>query len=83
MILRDALEERVPHGLCDRLVHSELVTAFVEECRRAFNASAGLRSVDHDVVRRKLAQIEKKITNMLYQPTMKARMNTLETKRQN
>ncbi|WP_415639398.1 recombinase family protein, partial [Paracoccus nototheniae] len=87
-IRRDALEERVLGGLRDRLMHPELVAAFVEEYRRAFNAAAGQRSSNHDAARKELAQIEKKIASILtaiedgmYHSSMKAKMAMLEARK--
>ncbi|MFN3314739.1 MAG: zinc ribbon domain-containing protein [Hyphomonas sp.] len=87
-IRRDAPEERVLGGLRGRLMNPKLITAFVEEYRRAFNAAAGRRSSDHDASRKELAQIEKTITSILtaiedgmYHPSMKERMGTLEARK--
>ncbi|WP_420704418.1 recombinase family protein [Paracoccus marcusii] len=82
---REELEERVLGGLRDRLMHPELVAAFVEAYRLAFNEAAGRRSSDHDATRKELAQIEAKIAGVLtaiedgmYHPSMKAKMEALE-----
>ncbi|TJZ82031.1 recombinase family protein [Paracoccus hibiscisoli] len=87
-IRREELEERVLGGLRDRLMHPELVAAFVEAYRLAFNEAAGRRSSDHDAGRRELAQIEGKITGILtaiednmYHPSMKAKMEALEARK--
>ncbi|WP_240637656.1 recombinase family protein [Paracoccus aestuarii] len=84
-IRREDLEERVLGGLRERLMHPELVTAFVEAYRQAFNESAGRRSSDRDTARRELAKIEGKITGILtaiednmYHPSMKAKMEALD-----
>ncbi|WP_337960276.1 zinc ribbon domain-containing protein [Paracoccus marcusii] len=84
-IRREELEERVLGGLRDRLMHPELVAAFVEAYRLAFNEAAGRRSSDHDATCKELAQIEAKIAGVLtaiedgmYHPSMKAKMEALE-----
>lgn len=82
---REDLEERVLGGLRDRLMHPELIAAFVEAYRLAFNEAAGRRSSDHDAARTALAQAEAKIAGLLtaiedgmYYPSMKAKMEALE-----
>lgn len=87
-IRREDLEERVLGGLHERLMHPELIAAFVEEYRRAFNAAAGRRSNDHAVARKELTQIEAKIAGLLtaiedgmYHPSMKAKMEALEARK--
>ncbi|WP_245686763.1 hypothetical protein [Paracoccus tibetensis] len=86
-IRREELEERVLGGLRDRLMHPELVAAFVEAYRLAFNEAAGRRSGDHDAARRELAQIKAKIAGLvtaiedgMYHPSMKGKMEALEAR---
>ncbi|WP_313352174.1 recombinase family protein [Paracoccus sp. (in: a-proteobacteria)] len=87
-ILREEVEARVLDGLRDKLLHPELIAAFVEEYRKAFNAAAGDRSGAQDNATRELKQIEKKITGILaaiedgmYHPSMKAKMADLENRK--
>lgn len=87
-IRRDALEERVLGGLRERLMHPDLIAAFVEEYRRAFNAAAGQCSSNHDAACKELVQTEKKIASILtavedgmYHSSMKAKMATLEARK--
>ena len=82
---REDLEERVLGELRDRLMHPELIAAFVEAYRLAFNEAAGRRSSDYDASRKALAQTEAKITGLLtaiedsmYLPSMKTKMEALE-----
>lgn len=75
-------------GLRDKLLHPDLIAAFVEEYRKAFNAAAGDCSSAQDNAKRELKQIEKKITGILaaiedgmYHPSMKAKMADLENRK--
>ena len=84
-ITRITLEERVLTGLCDSLLHPDLITTFIEEYRRVFNAEAAGADAARDKARRDLAQIDKKISSIMaaiedgmYQPSMKDRMAELE-----
>ncbi|WP_380711138.1 zinc ribbon domain-containing protein, partial [Sinirhodobacter huangdaonensis] len=85
-IQREEVEARVLDGLREKLLHPDLITTFVEEYRKAFNAAAGDRSSAPDKAKRELKQIEKKITGILtaiedgmYHPSMKAKMADLES----
>lgn len=87
-ILREEVENRVLDGLREKLLHPELIAAFVEEYRKAFNAAAGDRSGAQDNARRELKQIEKKIAGILtaiedgmYHPSMKAKIADLENRK--
>ena len=87
-ILREEVESRVLDGLRDKLLHPELIAAFVEEYRKAFNAAAGDRSNALDHARRELKQVEKKIAGILsaiedglYHPSMKAKMADFESRK--
>nr|WP_280517751.1 recombinase family protein [Falsirhodobacter halotolerans] len=87
-IERAEVEARVLGGLKERLLHPELIVAFVEEYRRAFNAAAGNRSADRTKAERELAQIDRKIAGILsaiedgmYHPSMKAKMEGLEVRK--
>ncbi|MDB6455203.1 recombinase family protein, partial [Falsirhodobacter sp. 20TX0035] len=80
-IERREVEDRVLGGLKERLLHPELIVAFVEEFRRAFNAAAGHRRAERAKAERDLAQIDRKIAGILsaiedgmYHPSMKAKM---------
>nr|WP_154338347.1 recombinase family protein [Paracoccus sp. S-4012] len=84
-IRREEVETRVLSGLKERLLHPDLIAAFVEEYRRAFNEAAADASKDRDTQTRELAQVEKKIAAMLsaiedgmYHSSMKAKMAGLE-----
>ena len=85
-IQREELEARVLDGLREKLLHPDLITTFVEEYRKAFNAAAGDRCSARDHAKRELKRIEKKITGILsaiedgmYHPSMKAKMADLES----
>jgi site-specific DNA recombinase len=84
-ITREVVEDRVLTGLRDSLLHPDLITTFVEEYRRAFNAEAAGADAAREKARRDLAQIDKKISSIMaaiedgmYQPSMKERMTELE-----
>ena len=84
-IQREVVEDRVLAGLRDSLLHPDLITAFVEEYRRAFNADAAGADAAREKARRDLVQIDKKISSIMaaiedgmYQPSMKDRMAVLE-----
>ena len=66
-------------------MHPELIAAFVETYRLAFNEAAGRRSSDHNAARKALAQAEAKIAGLLTaiedgmcHPSMKTKMEALE-----
>ncbi|ETX10766.1 recombinase, partial [Roseivivax halodurans JCM 10272] len=88
-ISREAVEERVLGGLQNRLLRPELVDAFVEEYRMAWNAAHAGTQAARARAERELAEVEKKIAGIrlaiedgMYHPSMKARMDELEeTKR--
>ena len=87
-ILREEVETRVLSGLKESLLHPELIAAFVEEYRKAFNAAAGDRSSAQTEAKRELKQIEKKIAGILtaiedgmYHGSMKAKMTDLESRK--
>lgn len=87
-ILREAVEARVLNGLKASLLHPDLVSSFVEEYRRAFNAGAADTGADRDKAKRDLAKVEKKIAGILaaiedgmYHPSMKEKMAGLERER--
>ncbi|RDD96185.1 recombinase family protein [Paracoccus pantotrophus] len=87
-IQREEVESRVLAGLREKLLHPELIAAFIEEYRRAFNEAAGDRSSAQDQAKRDLKQVEKKITGILaaiedgmYHPSMKTKMADLETRK--
>lgn len=84
-IERKVVEDRVLAGLRDSLLHPELISTFIEEYRRAFNAEAAGADAAREKARRDLAQVDKKISGILaaiedgmYQPSMKDRMAELE-----
>jgi site-specific DNA recombinase len=84
-ITRDIVEERVLTGLRESLLHPALITTFVEEYRRAFNAEAAGADAARKKASRDLAQLDKKISNItaaiedgMYQPSLKDRMAELE-----
>lgn len=87
-ILREEVEARVLNGLRHSLLHPDLVGAFVEEYRKAFNAAAADAGAGRDRAKRELAKVEKKIAGILaaiedgmYHPSMKATMAALETEK--
>lgn len=84
-ILRDEVEGRVLHGLRQSLLHPDLIAAFAEEYRRAFNETAADANAERDKAKRDLAKVEKKIASILaaiedgmYHPSMKEKMAALE-----
>jgi hypothetical protein len=86
---RAEVEERVMLGLQQSLMHPDLIAAFVEEYRVAFNASAADASANLDQARRELAKTEKKIAGIvsaiedgMYHASMKEKMAALEEERQ-
>ncbi|MFC3183280.1 recombinase family protein [Cypionkella sinensis] len=88
-ILREEVEARVLNGLRESLLHPDLIAAFVEEYRRAFNATAADSTADRDKAQRDLAKVEKKIAGILaaiedgmYHASMKVKMATLEEEKQ-
>ena len=87
-ILRDEFEGRVLHGLRQSLLHPELIAAFAEEYRRAFNETAADANAERDKAKRDLAKVEKKIAGILaaiedgmYHPSMKEKMAGLEAEK--
>ena len=85
-IQREEVEDRVLGGLKQKLLHPELIAAFVEEYRQAWNAARAGASAGREKQERELAQVEKKIAGILaaiedgmYHPSMKAKMSELET----
>ncbi|WP_229582893.1 recombinase family protein [Paracoccus sp. S-4012] len=87
-IRREEVEARVLEGLKARLLHPDLVAAFVEEYRRAWNKAQAGASAGRTRAQRELVQAEKKIAGLLqaiedgmYHPSMKAKMQDLETTR--
>ncbi len=87
-IEREVVEDRVLTGLRDSLLHPVLITTFVEEYRRAFNAEAAGADAAREKARRDVMQIDKKISGILgaiedgmYQPSMKDRMTELEAEK--
>ena len=88
-ILRDVVEDRVLTGLRESLLHPKLISSFIEEYRLVFNAAAAGADADRDQARSKMAQIDKKIAGIMaaiedgmYQPSMKTRMQELESEKQ-
>ena len=88
-IEREVVEERVLVGLRDSLLRPELITTFVEEYRRAFNAEAAGADAAQAKARRDILGVEKKISGILaaiedgmYQSSMKVRMAELEREKQ-
>lgn len=87
-IRRDRLEARVLDGLKDRLLHPDLLAAFVEEFQREFNRlrqesqaeRSGLES-QLAKTRRSIAQIVDAIADGLYHPSMKEKMSALEARK--
>ncbi len=84
-ILREEVEARVLDGLREALLHPDLITTFVEEYRRAFNAAAADAGAGREKASRDLAKAEKKIAGILtaiedgmYHPSMKETMAALE-----
>ncbi|RGP35143.1 recombinase family protein [Pseudotabrizicola alkalilacus] len=84
-ILREEVEARVLIGLRQSLLHPDLITVFVEEYRRAFNAAASDAGAGRETAQRGLAKAEKKIASILtaiedgmYHPSMKEKMSALE-----
>jgi hypothetical protein len=87
-ILREVVEERALTGLRDRLLHPNLLTTFVKEYRRAFNAQAAGADAARKKARRDGTQVDKKISGItaaikdgMYQPSMKGRMVQLEAEK--
>ncbi|WP_232622864.1 zinc ribbon domain-containing protein [Pseudorhodobacter sp. MZDSW-24AT] len=84
-ILREEVETRVLDGLREALLHPDLIAAFAEEYRRAFNETAADANAERDKAKRDLAKAEKKIAGILaaiedgmYHPSMKEKMAALE-----
>ena len=87
-IQREEVEVRVLTGLREALLHPELIAAFVEEYRRAFNETAADANAERDKAKRDLAKAEKKIAGILaaiedgmYHPSMKEKMAALEAEK--
>ena len=87
-ITRDEIEDRVLGGLKEHLLHPDLVAAFIEEYRHAWNEAQAGAGADRDKVKRQLTQTEKKIAAMLtaiedgmYHPSMKEKMAALEAQK--
>ncbi len=87
-IAREEVEDRVLGGLKTRLMHPDLIAVFVEEYRLAWNAAQAGASALRAKTERELVQIEKKIagivqaiTDGMYHPSMKAKMEELEARK--
>ncbi|MCF1711067.1 recombinase family protein [Tabrizicola sp. J26] len=88
IIHRDDVEARVLNGLRERLLHPDLLAEFIAEYHREWNrlkqdemsarttTEGELRSV-----RQKIEQIVTAITEGMFHPSMKARMDDLEARR--
>ncbi|MGO4910697.1 zinc ribbon domain-containing protein, partial [Pseudorhodobacter sp. W20_MBD10_FR17] len=88
-IEREVVEDRVLTGLRDSLLHPNLISTFIEEYRLAFNATAAGADAERAKARRDVGQVDKKIAGIMaaiedgmYQPSMKDRMEQLESEKQ-
>ncbi|MCH6205902.1 recombinase family protein, partial [Brucella ciceri] len=88
MIRRDLVEERVLGGLRDRLLHPDIIAAFVEEYQQQYNkamqadlATRHLREAELTKIEQSIAQIVDAIADGMYHPSMKEKMATLEMRR--
>lgn len=75
-------------GLRDSLLHPRLLEVFVEEYRLAFNQEAAGADAARNQARREVAEVDQKISGIMaaiedgmYQPSMKARMAELESRK--
>ena len=89
LIKRTDLEERVLGGLKEKLLHPDLIAAFVEEYRQEFNRSrqeelARRQTLDAELgkLTRAIAQIVDAIADGMYHPSMKEKMAELERRKQ-
>ncbi|MDZ5454446.1 recombinase family protein [Labrys sp. ZIDIC5] len=89
MIKREVLEVRVLEGLKQKLLHPDLIAAFVEEYRREYNASRQTETARRQALeselgrtRRAIEQIVEAIADGMYHPSMKEKMATLESCKQ-
>ncbi len=88
MIHRDRLEDRVLGGLRDKLLHPDLIAAFVEEFQREYNkamqadlAIRRIREAELAKVEQSIAQIVDAIADGMYHPSMKDKMSALEARK--
>ncbi|ATN36026.1 resolvase [Rhizobium sp. ACO-34A] len=88
MIHRDRLEDRVLGGLRDKLLHPDLIAAFVEEYQQEYNkaiqadlATRRIREAELTKVEQSIAQIVDAIADGMYHPSMKEKMTALEARK--
>jgi site-specific DNA recombinase len=87
-IKRTAVEDRVLAGLKQRLMHPDLIAEFIAEYQRERHRERLARGVERVAAERRLAKAEKDIeaiikaiTDGLYHPSMKAKMDLLKAER--
>ncbi len=88
-IKRQVIEDRILSGLKDRLMAPELVAAFIEEYTAEINRHVAeaeqerrSREREHAAVRRKIDAVLKAVEDGMYTPSMKERLNALESRRE-
>ncbi len=86
-IRREVLEERVLGGLRDKLLHPDLIAAFVEEFQREYNKSRQselalrqMREAELSKIEQSIAQMVEAIADGMYHSSMKAKMAELEAR---
>ncbi|MGR3704072.1 recombinase family protein [Sulfitobacter sp.] len=87
-IKRTDLEDRVLTGLRDQLLHPDLIAEFVKAYQEEHNRLSAQSSVDEAKIKRELAQVTRQIDRIIeaiaegmFHETMKAKMDTLETRK--
>ncbi len=87
-IQRDALEIRVLSGLKDQLLHPDLIAEFTRAYQEEFNRLTGTLRQDRARAERDLAKVIRQIDQIveaiaegMFHPSMKAKMDELETRK--
>ncbi len=87
-ITRSELEARVLTGLKDQLLHPDLISEFGRAYLEEFNRLAGTVKKDHAKAERDLATVTRQIdrlidaiTDGMFHPSMKSKMDTLEARK--
>lgn len=89
-IKRTVLEDRVLMGLKDQLLHPDLIAEFVKAYQEEHNRLTAQNSVDEAKTKRDLAQVTRQIDRIIeaiaegmFHESMKAKMDSLETRKRN
>lgn len=87
-IHRNRIEERVLVGLKEKLLHPDLLAAFVDEYRREYNSRIVTAAADRHHLQAELTNVERSIMQIvdaiadgMYHPCMKQKMAALESRK--